>query len=208
MKIRLRELPIATAALFCIAAGSPAFAHHAMGGALPDTAMQALASGLAHPIIGLDHLAFIVGVGLLSALIRQPLLAPLTFIAGTLGGAALHIAGTNIPLVELAIALSAVAAGAAVFFRRTGSFALLAALLGLAGIMHGYAYAESIIGAEPGPLYAYLAGLAVIQYMIGAGVALAAGRIPSRETASGFPVLRLAGAAIALVGLAPLAGLV
>lgn len=189
-------------------AASPALAHHAMGGALPNTVMQALVSGLAHPVIGLDHLAFIVGAGLLAALIGRPFLAPLAFIAGTLGGAAFHLAGMDLPLVELAIAVSVIAAGAAVFLRRTGSFALLGALLALAGVMHGYAYAESIIGAETGPLSAYLAGFAFVQYAIAAGVALSAGRIAGLQGDSGASGLRLAGVAIVVVGLLPLAGIV
>lgn len=188
-------------------ASGPAFAHHAMGGALPNTATQALLSGLAHPVIGLDHLAFIVAAGLLAGLAGKPLVAPLALIAGALAGAGLHIAGLDIPLLEIAIALSVVAAGAAVSFRRTGPFAVLAALLALAGVMHGYAYAESIIGAEPGPLYAYLAGFAIVQYAIAAGAALVARRLTGHEGATGTSGLRLAGLAIVIVGLLPLTGI-
>ena len=42
---------------------------------------------------------------------------------------------------------------------------LTAGLVAFAGIFHGYAYAESIFGAEPTPLYAYLAGFAIIQFV-------------------------------------------
>ena len=44
-----------------------ASAHHALGGAMPASWTQGLMSGLAHPILGIDHLAFVVGVGLLAA---------------------------------------------------------------------------------------------------------------------------------------------
>ena len=40
-----------------------AWAHHFMGGGLPQTFTQGLLSGLGHPVIGLDHAAFIVAAG-------------------------------------------------------------------------------------------------------------------------------------------------
>ena len=46
-------------------------------------------------------------------------------------------------------------------------------LFAVVGLIHGYALGESIYGAEPTPLYAYLLGLAVIQ----SAIALAAVQI-------------------------------
>ena len=40
-----------------------AWAHHFMDGGLPQTFAQGLLSGLGHPVIGLDHAAFIVAAG-------------------------------------------------------------------------------------------------------------------------------------------------
>ncbi len=40
------------------------YAHHVMGGRMPATFAEGLLSGLGHPVIGIDHLAFIVAVGL------------------------------------------------------------------------------------------------------------------------------------------------
>ena len=42
----------------------PAHAHHPMGGATPANFSQGFLSGLAHPIIGLDHLVFVIAIGL------------------------------------------------------------------------------------------------------------------------------------------------
>jgi urease accessory protein len=39
-----------------------------MGGDLPETHWLGLLSGLAHPVIGIDHLVFVLGVGIWSAL--------------------------------------------------------------------------------------------------------------------------------------------
>ena len=55
---------LVSAALLLVPYFAPAaFAHHLMGGEVPTTAWQGLLSGLGHPIIGIDHFAFIVGVG-------------------------------------------------------------------------------------------------------------------------------------------------
>ena len=62
--------------------GSPALAHHVMGGVTPETLWQGLLSGLAHPIIGVDHFAFILGVGLMSWFAGQVALLPLPVRAG------------------------------------------------------------------------------------------------------------------------------
>ncbi|PKO63289.1 MAG: urease accessory protein UreJ, partial [Betaproteobacteria bacterium HGW-Betaproteobacteria-17] len=47
----------ATTGLLLVASTS-ALAHHPMGGMTPQTLSQGLLSGLGHPVIGLDHLAF------------------------------------------------------------------------------------------------------------------------------------------------------
>lgn len=62
--------------------------------------------------------------------------------------------------------------------------------------MHGYALGESIYGAEPTPLYAYLFGLALIQSAI-ALAAMRAAHWLTRQSA-----MRLIGAGIAGIGLA------
>lgn len=188
-------------------AAGPALAHHVMDGEIPRTALQGLVSGLAHPVIGLDHLAFILGLGLLAGIADRALLLPLAFIGGALAGAMLHLGGANIPYVEAAIGLSVLVIALAVFLRLTGPAALFAALLVLAGTLHGYAYAESIIGAEPAPLYAYLAGFSVIQYIIAAGTALLAERLVAGPASGGVSATRLAALVIAFIGVLPLAGL-
>src|SRR5262245_39738421 len=80
----------------------PALAHHLMGGVLPGTAWQGLLSGLGHPIIGIDHFAFVVGVGLMSQLAGRLALLPLLFIVGTVLGCFVHVAAVTVPLAEQA----------------------------------------------------------------------------------------------------------
>jgi urease accessory protein len=66
----------ALALLILAATGGGAEAHHAMGGTTPQTLAQGLLSGLAHPVIGLDHLAFTLAAGLLAARLAPPLAPP------------------------------------------------------------------------------------------------------------------------------------
>ena len=61
--MRLRPFhSFAPAALILFASG-PASAHHAMGGKTPTTFAEGMLSGLGHPVIGADHLAFLIAVG-------------------------------------------------------------------------------------------------------------------------------------------------
>lgn len=158
-------------------ATAPAFAHHAMDGAVPATLGQGLLSGIAHPVIGLDHFAFVVAVAwLLShvALTARVACAAL-FVAGTIAGTVLHVQSVDLPASELLVALSVVAAGLVLLSRRLPPLAVLAVALPMAGVLHGYAYGESIVGAETTPFAAYLLGFALIQFvLITGGAALIA----------------------------------
>lgn len=44
-----------------------ALAHHPFDGKAPDTLVEAFLSGLGHPVIGVDHLAFVIAADLLAA---------------------------------------------------------------------------------------------------------------------------------------------
>lgn len=178
-------------------ASEPAFAHHLMGGKLPDTFLMGLLSGLGHPIIGLDHLGAVIGVGLIAAFFPRGIPLILLFSAAIIGGVGLHLLRLNIPAAEFAVAVATLAIGAAVMIKAANS-ALAAVLIVLAGAIHGYALGESIVGAEQSPLFAYLLGLFVIQSMIAAGALFAGRAILNRGKRQ---ILPIAGGAIVLVGL-------
>jgi urease accessory protein len=197
----LKALVVAAAAVVGLALIPPAFAHHLMGGELPRTAWQGLLSGLGHPIIGIDHFAFIVGVGLMSQLAGRIVLLPLLFVAGSVLGCFIHIHGLDLPWPEPAIGLTVAAAAAIVATRSRVPVALLVLLFGLAGVFHGYAYGESIVGAETAPLSAYIVGFGVIQYCVAVGSGALLRMIVRRSYASETVLMRLAGGAIALVAL-------
>src|SRR5262249_18823123 len=123
-----------------------AFAHHLMGGKVPDTAWQGLLSGLGHPIIGVDHFAFIVGVGCMSRIVGQVTLLPLLFIIGSVLGCCVHVLGYTIPWSELAIALTLALAAAVVGTRSRAPIGALSAGLIVARAAHGCACGGSIVG--------------------------------------------------------------
>jgi urease accessory protein len=194
----------AFAVLAALLAGmGTASAHHVMGGGLPSTFSQGLLSGLGHPVIGPDHLAFLIAVGIAVGVGGLSLALPIVFVAASAIGVALHVYGLDIPGAELVIALSVIIAGVLVARGRALPLGAWAALFGLAGLAHGYAYGESIFGAEPTPLWAYLAGLVIVQSALTVGVALVTRR-SGAEVSALAP--RLAGAAIVGVGLTALIG--
>jgi urease accessory protein len=179
----------------------PAQAHHPMGGTTPTTALEGFLSGLGHPIVGPDHFAFVVALGLIASLSRRGFVLPAAFVLATLAGTGLHLAGLTIPGAEVGISLSVLLAGGVLAAHRKLGVKVLAGMGTLAGILHGYAYGESIIGAEMTPLVAYLAGFAVIQLGVSLG-AFWLGRQGFQRAAGTALKLRFAGFAIAGAGAA------
>lgn len=184
----------------CALMTTPAFAHHAMEGKTPVTWMQGLISGLAHPVLGLDHLAALVAVGLLASRFANGyLITPFAWLVGMALGAYAHMRGVDLPGGELLVAASVIVIGLVGALRPTLPIAGALLLFAIAGAAHGHALAESIIGAEAAPLGAYFAGLILIQGAIVAGVASLARRIFPPVNAPAIPV-RAASAAAAGVG--------
>lgn len=195
-----RTIALAILALAC-AGASPAAAHHVMDGALPDSFVAGLLSGFGHPVIGIDHLAFIAVVGLASAFAPRPLLSPLAFVVATVAGCGLLLGGVALPAVEIVITGSVIAVGAMVVSGRDWPAAAYPALFAVAGLFHGWAYGGSIVGAEATPLAAYLIGFAAIQYAIAAGFVWLTRTVWQAATPVALQP-RIAGAVAAGVGVA------
>ncbi|HWM45418.1 MAG TPA: HupE/UreJ family protein [Xanthobacteraceae bacterium] len=191
-------------ALLTILAAPPAFAHHAMGFAVPATLWQGLLSGLAHPVIGLDHLAAVIAVGCIAAAHRTGTGLVAGFVLAMIAGAALHVRGTNVLAPELMVAASVLALGIAVQVRAAIGAGVLLALFVLAGLINGYALGESIVGAEATPLAGYFAGLALVQFAMALAAMALARRFAMRPYAGVAMNVRLVGAAVMGVGLAGL----
>ena len=195
---------VAVTAGLLLAASTSAFAHHPMGGMTPQTFSQGLLSGFGHPIIGLDHFAFLVVAMLLTCALKgaSRFLVPLAFIGATVGGTVLHLGAASIPMSEMLVALSVVVGGVLALTRRyPGAFAL-SAIFAASGVLHGYAYGESIIGAEAAPLVAYLIGFAAIQYALIVGGVLGFEKLAAYSEKARLVAARVSGiAALATGGL-------
>jgi urease accessory protein len=201
MIARLRRAVLASIPLALVAA--PAFAHHMMGGRTPATFMEGLLSGLAHPVIGLDHFAFLAAIGITVGVFGLNLLLPVVFVAAMAVGVAIHVAGIGVPGAELAVAASVVVAGLLLARGRPLPAPAWAAVFALAGLFHGYALGESIYGAERAPLAAYLIGLVIVQSVLAIGISLVTRRLDG-DLAASAP--RLAGVFIIGIGTAAVVG--
>lgn len=179
----------------------PALAHHPMGGETPATFGAGLLSGIGHPIVGLDHLAFVVAVGIAATLTPKRYLMPLAFVGATVLGTLIHLMAIGLPAVEFMIALSVAVLGVMLLSGREYPLAAYAAVFALAGLFHGHAYGEAVFGAEATPVVAYLAGFGLTQYLIAIGAGLAATALFGAAGAAfkNVPV-RIAGGVVAGAG--------
>lgn len=193
---------LASSLILLVLGSAPAFAHHLMGGRTPASFAEGLLSGLGHPVIGLDHFAAVVAVGCLAAAHRVAPALAIGFVMAMMAGVALHLHGATVPGAEILVALSVIFLGVFMLRGRNIAASVAFVLFAVVGLIHGYALGESIYGAEPTPLYAYLLGLAVIQSAI-ALAAMQIARTIARRPAVMSP-LRLVGAGITGIGLAVL----
>ena len=197
---RIRFATLVGAAL--VTTAGTASAHHLMGGKTPSTFADGILSGLGHPIIGPDHLAFLVAIGVAVGVGGLSFATPFLFLVAMASGVAAHVAAFNIPAAEMIVALSVIVAGVLLALDRRIPASGWAAIFSIAGFFHGYAYGESIYGAETTPLAAYLVGLVAVQTVLVLAIVFAT------RAAWTFSAIgpRLVGAAICGVGLTVLVG--
>lgn len=200
-----RRVMVAGAAMVVTALGwAPAFAHHPMGGVVPTTAWHGVISGLAHPIIGIDHLAFLIGAALLAAWsgVRSVFGAGLVllFALAVAGGTWLRATGWNFALVEFGVAASLMLLALLARLPAQPGRGAWPALAIAAGAAHGLAFGEAVVGAEASPLLSYLVGLALIQAAL-TGSAFGVGRAIQRSRPHALSASRrLLGGAAAAAG--------
>ena len=104
------------------------------------------ASGFMHPVLGLDHLVAMVGVGLWGAFIGVPAiwLLPIIFPLVMALGGVLGIAGVPLPQVETWIAASAVAIGICVALAVRPPIWVAALIVGAFAVFHGHAHGTEL----------------------------------------------------------------
>jgi urease accessory protein len=177
----------------------PAAAHHPMGGATPGTLLEGLLSGFGHPIIGFDHLLFIIAVGVACYYFGQRAVTVAVFLMGAAAGTLVHLQAPDVPYADAWVAASLIVLGV-LFFRRDEFLKSTSAILlfALSGMAHGYAYGEAIVGAEATPLLAYLTGFTLVQFAIALCGYAAARYVALKKPA--FEFLRAAGGTLAATG--------
>jgi urease accessory protein len=138
---------------------APAAAHHAEAILqLSPTPLSGLISGLAHPVLGPDHLLFLLALSLVGLRQRRRWMFALLAV-GLLGSwAGLVLPG--LPGAELLVALTLVLV-AVVLLGRAPNGLLLPAFA-----LHGYVLSASVLGWSTMPLATYLVGLAISQGLL------------------------------------------
>jgi len=155
-----------------------------------------LVAGFLHPLMGADHVAAMVAIGLWAASLgwRRGWLPPVGFLAGMAGGIALGLAGSiglGFGVVETAVAGSLIVLGAMLAMAQPFRPALALPLVLVAGLVHGLAHGGEIASAALPTALGMLAGSALLH---GLGVALG---VASARYAG---ALRFGGAATAALG--------
>lgn len=174
----------------------PALAHAGHGDA------SGILHGLAHPLLGADHLLAMVAVGLWSGFVLpgRAWAGAAAFLSAMAAGAGLGWAGIGFPMVETVVLASVVVFGLLTLASRRGqagavTAASLAAIAAFAAA-HGHAHATDAAGSAAAYLAGFLASTAALHL---AGIAMARAAATRRAQ-------RALGAGIALSGLWLMAG--
>jgi urease accessory protein len=186
MRIPARALPLLMLpAMLPVAALAHPHHDHVAGGGF--------AEGLAHPLLGADHVLAMVAVGLWAALTggRALWAYPATFLAAMAAAGLLGVGGSELALVEHVIVASVILLGAAVAFAYRAPLVLALPLVALFGAAHGWAH-----GVEGPGGAGYAAGFVLATAALH-GVGLALGFALGR---GGARAVRLSGGAVALGG--------
>lgn len=163
---------------------------------------KGLTAGFEHPILGYDHLAMMVSIGVLSAILGGNAIwtVPATFVAALSLGGAFGIAGWALSGVEYVILISLVAIGAMLVGARNFDFGWLLTVVAVFGFAHGNAHGVEIpTVAEP---ISYVIGFCFASslcHMTGVGVGAGLKRIPRWEVAArvyGVALLSIAAAMV------------
>ena len=137
-------------------ASAPAQAHHLMDiTGLKPSPINGLLSGLAHPVLGPDHLLFLLALALLG--LQRPRRWVLGLLAVALLGSVVGLLWPGLPGAEVLVSLTLVLE-ALVLLQQAPAALLLPAMA-----MHGYVLSEAVLGWSTMPLGSYLLGLMLSQ---------------------------------------------
>ena len=159
-----KQFVAALFALFCLLTffADSALAHHPFGMGNNSSELsiwQALLSGVGHPLLGPDHLLFMLGIAFVGLKRTKEWLLPLLSVglAGSLVVQLLPLPDVIAPWAEALVSMSLAIEGLIAL-----NFLSSKLLIPMFAI-HGYLLGSTIIGAEPTPLGSYFLGLLLAQ---------------------------------------------
>ena len=172
------------------AAASGAASAHV--GAHPD---GGLATGLAHPFMGLDHLLAMVAVGIWAVQLggRRLMIVPATFVVAMGAGALAGLYGVAMPQVESMVALSVLALGVLVALSVRARWQWAVVVVAVFALFHGHAHGTEM--PDFSAPWLYFAG-----FLIATAVLHAIGVTAGAALKAHPGVLRTGGVAIGLAG--------
>ena len=138
---------------------APALAHHPMESlGMEPSSISGLLSGLAHPLLGPDHLLFLLALALVG--LKRSMRWTLGLLVVGLASSAVGLWLPGLPAAEALVSLSLVLEGLVIAGR------LPALTLIPAFALHGYVLSASVIGWESTPIAFYFFGLLLSQALV------------------------------------------
>ena len=201
----MKNIILASASLAAslVAFATPVLAHHPLNGLPMETFTHGVLSGVGHPLLGFDHLFFVIAVGIAALYTGFARLAPAAYIAAMVIGCLMMSFGAGLPVKEVVIGLSLLVVGGIVLSGRALGLVSAMVLFAGFGLFHGSAFGDSIVAQEAGVssqvLIGYLLGLGVLQYAIALGAGYVVKHVMQATEASAINA-RLAGALVAGIG--------
>ena len=174
--------------------------HYGAGGTMPS-----LASGFLHPLSGMDHMILALAMGwlVISLGVRKAITPTLTFLAALAIGALCGRGITGGMSLEIAIALTLLAAGCAMMRERFRGLGMLSVVAVVGGLTHGLAH-----GAEALPSVSFatygIGLLASTAMLLGAGGLL---QHAFSRTEHSLMAIRVAGCGMLVAGITSLTGI-
>ena len=189
---RIAASALVALAVIALTCTTPAFAHTGEGLA------GGFAGGFLHPLLGPDHIAAMLAVGLWGAFLGLPAiwLLPVLFPLVMALGGVLGILGVPLPGIEIGIAVSAVVLGLMVALAAKPHIAVAAILVGAFAIFHGHAHGTEL--PDGANALGYALGFVIatgLLHLAGIGFGLLT------QYPGGRLAVRAAGGAIAVAGL-------
>jgi len=113
------------------------------------------ASGLLHPVSGLDHVLAMVAVGLWGAQLGQPAmwLLPVAFPMMMALGGMLGLIGVPVPGIEIGIAVSGIVLGALILGQMKMPTPVALGIVAFFAIFHGHAHGTELAAGQNAILY-------------------------------------------------------